>query len=154
MVDVESRLEAAKVSVKNANWEIILTDPSLSKFNFSQHISDKYIMTDIISPLGQKSILYNTVSKSAENKVIVGLNFEEIDQANVATITISGDKAFFENWDVVMMDNRTGKETSLKRPQIVEVNPPIEMNKLKQMGFVDKEDRNKTHFDLYISKVN
>ena len=48
--------------VNNADWEIILTDPSLNKFNFGGNIPQNYIMTDIISPMGEKSILYNTVS--------------------------------------------------------------------------------------------
>ena len=155
MVDIESKLEVAKASVSNTNWEVILTDPSLNIYSFGQHISDKYIMTDIISPLGQKSILYNTVTTEPETDVCVGLNFEEIDQANIATITISGDSEFFRNWEVVLKDNRTGHETRLKKPQIVEVNPPIEMNKLKKMGFVEAgREQSKTYFALHIRKAS
>ena len=155
MVDIESKLKTAKASVTNTNWEVILTDPSLSKFSFGQHISDKYIMTDIISPLGQKSILYNTVTNNPGKEVCVGLNFEDIDEANVSTLNITGDPAFFENWNVVLRDNRNGKELKLNKPQVVEVTPPIEMNKLKNLGFSEeRKEPLKTYFDLHINKIS
>ena len=150
---LETAQTSAKQAVKNANWEVILTDPSLNKFNFGRHITDKYLMTDIISPHGQKSILYNTVTNLNDGTVVIGLNFEEIDQTNIGSISVKSSEAFFENWKVVLKNNRNGEEVAVSSESIFELNPVIEINKLMDLGFIDKErERRKPLFELHISR--
>lgn len=142
-----------KPAVKKASWEVILTDPSLNKFNFGRHITDKYLMTDIISPHGQKSILYNTVTNLNDGTVSIALNFEEIDQTNIGSISIKSSEAFFENWKVSLLNTRNGEEVSISAESVIEINPVIEINKLKDFGFTSKENgRRKPIFELQISR--
>lgn len=144
---------SVKPTVKNSNWEIILTDPSLNQFNFGRHITDKYLMTDIISPHGQKSILYNTITNLSDGTVIVGLNFEEVDQANIGSISIKSSDAFFENWKVILKNNRSGEEIDVSVEGLIEINPVIEVSKIFDMGFVKKgDDRKQPTFELHISR--
>ncbi len=143
-----------KPTVRNAKWEVILTDPSLNKFNFGRHITDKYLMTDIISPHGQKSILYNTVTNLKDGTVVIGLNFEEIDQTNIGSISIKSSDAFFENWKVMLKDNRNEEAAEVSGESVYEINPVIEVNKLMDLGFIDKESgRKKPIFELHISRI-
>lgn len=143
----------AKSSQKNGDWEIILTDPSLNKFSFAEAISNKYVMTDVISPLGQKLTLYNTVPSKSDEKLVIGLNLEEIDQTRIKSISIKSNTEFFANWVVHLVDNRSEHSVSVSDNQVLDINPAIELNKLMSMGFTENSTRkNKPLFELHLSK--
>ena len=141
-------------SLKNGNWEILLTDPSLNKFNFGKQLTDKYVTTDIISPLGEKSILYNTVPQFSETGIVVDLNFEEIDQTRISSISIKGSETFFENWTVQLQDNRNGVKKEVLSETTFAIEPAIELNKLMRMGFSENHPlENKCYFELHLNKA-
>lgn len=120
---------------KTGNWEILLTDPSLNRFNFGQHTTDKYISTDIISPYGQKSILYNTVPKESSKPVVISLGFDTIDNAKISSISFKASKDFYLNWKVLLYDNRSNSEIVINSDTEFYVEPNIEVNTLIKMGF-------------------
>tara|TARA_R110000868_G_scaffold235273_3_gene489034 strand:- start:3934 stop:4404 length:471 start_codon:yes stop_codon:yes gene_type:complete len=154
MQEVPSQQVGSKPKLKNGNWEIILTDPSLNKFNFGNHITDKYITTDIISPFGEKSILYNTVSKEANSPVVVSLNFEDIDQTRIATLAFKASKTFFQNWKVFLIDNRTNQIVKVTKEIEFHVSPIIELNKLSNMGFVEGAvEKGKSFFEMHLQRI-
>lgn len=132
-------------------WEVILTDPSLNKFTFGPTLISRYVMTDIISPYGQKSILYNTIPKSKEASITIGLNFEYIDDGNISSILFRASKPFYSKWEVFLKDNRTNKEYPLKVDEDFNVEPPIHFDKLFAMGFTPENHKNgDTFFELSI----
>lgn len=154
MQEPQSLKTAEDRSLKNGKWEILLTDPGLNKFNFGKQLTDKYITTDIISPLGEKSILYNTVPSASNSGIVVDLNFEEIDQTRISSISIKGSEAFFENWVVQLQDNRNGLKKEVSSETTFVIEPVIELNKLMRMGFSeDHPTQNKCYFELYLQRV-
>lgn len=151
MQEAYTKRTVSKKSVINGSWEVLLTDPSLNKFNFGKHLTDKYITTDIISPLGEKSILYNTVPSNPETSIVVSLNFEEIDQTRISEIIIKASDSFFEHWDVRLRDNRSELNREVKKETVFAIKPVIELNKLMQLGFSDqKPEKNKSYFELHL----
>lgn len=155
MREVQSVKVGSKSSVRNGNWEILLTDPSLNKFNFGHQITDKYITTDIISPFGEKSILYNTVQKGETRSVVVSLNFEDIDQTKIAKISLKASDPFFRNWKISIKDNRTNKEIEIAEETELPVSPVIELNKLSSVGFVDGAiEKGKSFFEIHLKWKN
>ncbi|GAB5407745.1 MAG: hypothetical protein BalsKO_01100 [Balneolaceae bacterium] len=148
MREIQSLKIGSRISLKNGNWEITLTDPSLNKFNFGYQITDRYITTDILSPFGEKAILYNTVQKKS---VKIALNFEDIDQTKIAKLSFKASKAFFENWRVSIMDNRTNTKSKIIGETELYVSPIIELNKLSNMGFVEGAlEKGKSFFEIHL----
>lgn len=141
-----------KVGVQNpakvtkGEWEVILTDPSLNKFTFGPSLISRYVMTDIISPYGQKSILYNTIPNAEHGSISISLNFEDIDDGNISTILFRASKAFYDKWDVTLVDNRTDDKFSLTSDDDFVVEPPIQFNKLFSMGFIHENEKNGENF--------
>ncbi len=127
-------------------WEVILTDPSLNKFTFGPALISRYIMTDIISPYGQKSILYNTIPSDDESSISISLNFEDIDDGNISDIQFRASVAFYEKWEVILIDNRTSAEHELTVDQDFPVEPPIQFNKIFAMGFIPENQKNGDNF--------
>ncbi|MFV1885358.1 MAG: hypothetical protein ACMZ7B_12790 [Balneola sp.] len=155
MQELQSLKTAEVSSLKNGKWEILLTDPGLNKFNFGKQLTDKYITTDIISPLGEKSILYNTVPSASNSGIVVDLNFEEIDQTRISSISIKGSEAFFRNWKVLLQDNRNGLKKEVSSETTFAIEPAIELNKLMRMGFSeDHPTQNKCYFELHLQKAS
>lgn len=141
-------------SKKNGEWEIILTDSSHSTFNFTGAMTNKYIMTDVISPLGQKLTLFNTIPSVNGEELVIGLNLKEIDQTKINSIRITSDKDFFTHWVVDLVDNRNDHSRSVSANEVLEVTPAIELNKLMSMGFTDNlTQKDKPLFELHLSKV-
>jgi hypothetical protein len=154
MEEIQSLDVQARSSLKNGNWEIIITDPSLNKFSFAEAMSNKYIMTDVISPLGQKLTLYNTVPSEDNKEMVIGLNMEEIDQARISSVTFKSTDSFFKNWSVELVDNRNQKTVPVSKEEKIEISPVIELNKLMQMGFTENStDQNKPLFELRLKKL-
>jgi len=155
MQEVQSSKVGSIPSLKNGNWEIILTDPSLNKFNFGHQITDSYITTDIISPFGEKSIHYNTIQKETIRNVVVALNFQDIDQTKIAKLSIKASVPFFQNWKLSIKDNRTEKVFEIEEETEFSVNPIIELNKLSNMGFVEGALENGiSFFELHLQRKN
>lgn len=127
-------------------WEVILTDPSLNKFTFGPTLISRYVMTDIISPYGQKSILYTTIPSKKENELTVSLNFENIDDGSISDILIRASKPFYKKWNVVLVDTRTNMETVINEDEEYLVEPPINYNKLFAMGFIQENEKNGDSF--------
>lgn len=146
--EMQSQKVGSKPSLKNGIWEITLTDPSLNKFNFGHQITDRYITTDIISPFGEKSILYNTIQNRS---VKVSLNFEEIDQTKIAKLALKASDSFFENWRVSIKDNRTNSTIKIIEETELYVTPIIELNKLAYMGFSEGAiEKGKSFFEIHL----
>ncbi|HCD52566.1 MAG TPA: hypothetical protein DEQ34_08970 [Balneolaceae bacterium] len=139
--------------VNNADWEIILTDPSLNKFNFGGNIPQNYIMTDIISPMGEKSILYNTVSQEG-GTLCIGLDLFNVDQANVASITVKSVNQFFRSWKVKLRDNRNGKIYNVSNEEQIILTETLKVNKVFMVGFKngETESRKNCVFELELSR--
>ena len=78
-------------------WKVLLTDPSLNKFTFGPSLISRYLMTDIISPYGHSSILYNTLPTKVDDEISIPLNFEDIDDVNISNILIRASKMFLQN---------------------------------------------------------
>ncbi|MCG8374362.1 MAG: hypothetical protein MI700_12545 [Balneolales bacterium] len=147
MQGIQYVVKSAKKAVLNTGlWEVILTDPSLNKFNFGAAMSGNYIMTDIISPFGKKSILYSTINDSYDREIMINLNFEDIDEANISCISFKGTKAFFDTWIVVLRDNRNGKERQISDSTDIDIEPAITYNRLMKMGFVSSIQKEGDHF--------
>jgi hypothetical protein len=127
-------------------WEVILTDPSLNKFTFGPTLISRYVMTDIISPYGQKSILYNTIPNEEHGAISISLNFEDIDDGNISDIQFRASNAFYDKWKVTLVDNRTSDEHSLTEDDDFEVEPPIQFNKIFSMGFIPENQKNGNNF--------
>jgi len=127
-------------------WEVILTDPSLNKFTFGPSLISRYVMTDIISPYGQKSILYNTIPSETTNSINISLNFEDIDDGNISDILFRGSKAFYTKWEVYLIDNRTNEKFLINQDQDFEVKPVIHFNKIFSMGFITENQKNGDNF--------
>lgn len=155
MQGVRSLNVERKSSVKNGEWEIILTDPSLNKFSFGKQLSNNYITTDITSPFGEESILYNTIPSEADDSVVVQLNFAEIEQTRISAISIKASKTFFENWKISLKDNRYDIHQDVLGESAFDVEPVIELNKLMKMGFSNTNlNDNKTYFELHLQKIS
>ena len=151
MQEVHIKKKELKQSVKNGSWEVLLTDPSLNKFNFVEHLTDKYITTDILSPLGDKSILYNTIPHSSGSLMIVELNFQEIDQTRISEIMITASESFFKHWNVKLKDNRNGLSKEVSSETVFAVEPAIDLNKLMRMGFSEQEpEQSNSYFELHL----
>jgi len=132
-------------------WEVIITDPSLNKFTFGPSLISRYIMTDIISPYGQKSILYNTSPSKSGESITVSLNFEDIDDGNISDILLRASRAFYTKWEVTLVDNRTNDEHQLFTDEDFLVEPPIQYNKLFAVGFItENQKRGDSFFSLKI----
>jgi len=132
-------------------WEVIITDPSLNKFTFGPSLISRYIMTDIISPYGQKSILYNTSPSKSGESITVSLNFEDIDDGNISDILFRASRAFYTKWEVTLVDNRTNDEHQLFTDEDFLVEPPIQYNKLFAVGFItENQKRGDSFFSLKI----
>ncbi|MBO6523351.1 MAG: hypothetical protein JJ971_05960 [Balneolaceae bacterium] len=152
---VQAKKSELKQFVKNGYWEVLLTDPGLNKFNFGKPLTDKYITTDIISPLGEKSILYNTVPNDSETGIVVGLNFEEIDQTRISEILVKASDTFFEHWQVILKDNRNDIRKVVTTETVFAIEPVIELNKLMRMGFSDQNpEKSKSYFELHLEKTS
>lgn len=136
----------AKPQVKKGTWEVIITDPSLNKFTFGPSLISRYIMTDIISPYGQKSILYNTIPSSANDELVIKLNFESVDDCNISDIKIRSSRSLFQKWEVKLIDNRTDETMPLNSDEDITIDPPIQYNKLFSMGFISENQKNGDHF--------
>lgn len=134
------------VKVTKGIWEVILTDPSLNKFTFGPSLISRYVMTDIISPYGQKSILYTTIPTRKGEEMKISLNFEEIDDGNISDIQLRASSVFYTKWDVTLVDNRTGDEFPITLDQDFEVVPPIHYNKIFAMGFIPENEKNGENF--------
>lgn len=133
-------------------WEVILTDPSLNKFTFGPSLISRYVMTDIISPYGQKSILYNTIPSEENDTINISLNFEDIDDGNISDILFRASKAFYAKWDITLIDNRTNEEYKLSSNDDFAVEPPIHFNKLFATGFISEyEKHGDCFFELRLS---
>lgn len=150
MQSVQTQHVGSITSSKKGNWEIILADPSLNKFSLGQPLTDKYITTDIISPYGEKSILYNTVSQQ-EGSSVVSLNFEDIDQTKISSLSFKASLDFFKNWIVTIRDNRNNKSVEITEESVLPVNPIIELNKLANVGFVKgAKETGKSFFEIHL----
>lgn len=148
-IDVKS-----KESVKNGNWNVKLSDPEVKKFGFSEAMSNKFIVTDVSSPLGHTLTLYNTVPTGHSSELVIHLNLEEIDIARIASITFQSTEHFFNNWKVELLDNRTHKKVPVRSEGTIDVDPSIEVNKLMQMGFTENPVRKeRSLFELHLSKT-
>ncbi len=155
MKEVQSIKVGNAPSLKNGNWEIILTDPSLNKFNFGHQITDTYITTDIISPFGEKSILYNTIQRDTIRNVVIALNFQDIDQTKIAKLIIKASKPFFQNWKLSIKDNRIDEVYEIEEETDFSVSPTIELNKLSSMGFVEGAlEKGSSFFELHLQRKN
>lgn len=155
MYDVQSTRVGTIPSKKNGNWEIVLSGPGKTKpkFQFGRHISSSFITTEITSPLGQKSIQYNTIPQSLSEEMLIVLNFEEIDQTNISSITIKGSENFLQEWKVTLKDNRNNRELKVRTDSKFPVTPIIEQNKLMGIGFINslKKD-SKSYFELRLTR--
>ncbi len=144
-----------KPQVKKGAWEVIITDPSLNKFTFGPSLISRYIMTDIISPYGQKSILYNTIPASSNDKLVIKLNFESVDDCNISDIKIRSSRSLFQKWDVKLIDNRTDETMLLNSDEDITIDPPIQYNKLFSMGFISENQKKGDHFfELHLKQKN
>ena len=140
--------------VKKGVWEVMLTDPQLNKFTFGPSLIGQYIMTDIVSPYGQKSVLYNTVSTSDKPYIKIDLNFESIDDCNITAIRLVSTKLFFKKWKVSLVDNRKNEKYILSNSELFEDEPKIVLNKLFGLGFMPKNDtQKKNFFELHLEKI-
>lgn len=155
MQEVQSTRVGSTISIKKGSWEVVLTDPSLNKFSFGRHISNKYVTTDIISPLGETSILYNTISEKMGEEVVIPLNFAEIDQTQISSIKLSASSTFFKHWKVSLRDNRTKREILVRTESRFPINPVIELNKLMKMGFTKNTVIKGTpYFEVLLSRIS
>ncbi len=147
MRGIQQKIDVQKPSkITKGVWEVILTDPSLNKFTFGPSLISRYVMTDIISPYGQKSILYNTIPSTKKNAISISLNFEDIDDGNISDILFRASKPFYAKWDVTLIDNRTSEEVKLTADDDFEVEPPIHFNKLFAMGFISENEKKGQNF--------
>lgn len=144
-----------KPQVKKGAWEVIITDPSLNKFTFGPSLISRYVMTDVISPHGQKSILYNTIPASTNEELVIKLNFESVDDCNISDIKIRSSRSLFQKWKVTLIDNRTGEEMPLTADEDIAIEPPIQYNKLFAMGFISENQKKGDHFfELRLKQKN
>ena len=152
--DVQVAHSGITQSTKKGNWQIYLNDPSLTKFQLGPALSKDYISTEIISPLNQRSTFYNTVSKQRDELVTVYLDFKEVDQTRVSSIELSASDDFFKYWKVVLRDNRKNNEVEISTASSHNIEPPIELNKLMKMGFVEGQDfAGKFYFELQLTPI-
>lgn len=154
MRGIRNRVETqVQPRVKKGIWEVFLTDPSLNKFTFGPSLISKYIMTDIVSPYGQKSVLYNTISKDERQIVKIELNFEDIDDANISNIHFRSSASFFTKWEVELRDNRKGEKTFIQSAEDFEVEPAIKPDKLFGLGFINEGKRARSsYFELHLTR--
>lgn len=130
-------------------WEVLLTDPSLNKFTFGPSLIGHYIMTDIVSPYGQKSVIYSTISENGNNNFRIGLDFEHIDECDITGIQLVSTSLFFKKWMVSIVDNRNGESHHFSGSELFEVEPKIAHKKLFGLGFMpEKETRKNCFFEL------
>lgn len=133
------RLEKAHVhdisGKKHAKWEIILTDPGLNKFNFGSKLPDNYIMTDVLSPMGQKSILFNTVPATSGSVLKIRLKMFDVDDAPIRMIYMHSINSFYTEWDVELIDQLHHKKYKISENQTIELEHTIRMNHLSGIGF-------------------
>ena len=152
MVELQHTRKENKLSLKNGEWEIVINDPDLDAFSFNHPMSNKYVVTEVVSPLGQKVTLYNTVPKGDSN-IQIALNMADIDQTRISSLKVSSNEKFFEIWEVRLIDNRDGSSLDIKEDQQIPIHPVIELNKLISMGFTghDTQDE-KPLFELKLNK--
>lgn len=152
MAGAETKLKVVKTHEGDEKWEVFLTDPSLNKFMFGPSLIGPHIMTDIISPQGQKSVKYNTLPEDEEKvttDIVIRLNFEDIDDCSITNIKFTIIPNFFKKWEVILVDNRNGKTYPIKESMIFKVDPPIVCNKLYGVGFLKVRKRpNLCFFEL------
>lgn len=138
---------------KKGVWEVLLTDPSLNKFTFGPSLIGHYIMTDIVSPYGQKSVLYSTISEHGHDSFKIDLDFERIDECDITGIQLVSTSLFFTKWKVSIVDNRSGERHYFSGSELLEVEPKIAHKKLFGLGFMpEKETKSKCFFELLIQK--
>lgn len=141
-------------SLKNSNWKIELSDTSFaSEFGFAEFISDKYVTTNIKSPLGESQVVYNTVSDSREVGTIVDLNFEDIDQTRVGVLSFRSESGFFGTWKIELRDNRNGHKIEIRENTDVQIEPVIEFNKLRGYGFMKNSASQKSPLELHLTHL-
>ena len=139
--------------IKNGVWAVFLTDPRLNKFTFGPSLIGHYLMTDIISPYGQKSVKYSTLQYEDTSEIVIKLNFEEIDDCNITDIALTSNSIFFQKWKVTLVDNRDGSMYRIEKSTNFEVEPPIRYNKLFGMGFIPNNERPRPcFFELRLQK--
>ena len=149
----EVAVQKAQPTVKNGVWEIILTDPRLNKFTFGPSLIGQYVMIDILSPFGSKSVLYSTIPKTEESRMKVQLHFDRIDDCNISGIRMVSTNLFFKKWRVNLVDNRTGATHEIEGAELFEVSPPVVYNKLFGLGFMPKDERpSNCFFELHLEK--
>lgn len=148
-------IEVGKVSsLKNSNWKIELSDTSFaSEFSFAEYISDKYVTTNIKSPLGESRVVYNTVSDYTEEGTIIDLNFEDIDQTRVGVLSFKSESGFFGTWKVELRDNRNGSKVEIRENTDVLIEPVIEFNKLMGYGFMKESESKKSPLELHLTHL-
>lgn len=130
-------------------WKVLLTDPSLNKFTFGPSLISRYLMTDIISPYGQSSILYNTLPTKVDDEISIPLNFEDIDDVNISNILIRASKMFFAKWDMTLIDHRSNETLQITSEIDFKVEPSIKYHKLFGLGFItQRSKKNETPFEL------
>ena len=138
-------------NVKNGVWEVMLTDPRLNKFTFGPSLIGHYVMTDIVSPFGQKSVHYSTISKDENSEIVVELNLNRIDDCNITGIRLVSTSLFFKKWNVHLVDNRTGAIHEFHQSELFDVEPSIVYNKLFGLGFMpEDEDKKECFFELHL----
>lgn len=141
-------------SLKNSNWKIELSDTSFaSEFNFAEYISDKYVTTNIKSPLGESRVVYNTVSDSTEEGTIIDLNFEDIDQTRVGILSFRSESVFFGTWKIELRDNRNGNRIQISENTDILIEPVIEFNKLMGYGFMKESESKKSLLELRLTHL-
>jgi hypothetical protein len=130
-------------------WKVLITDPSLNAFTFGHSSISKYLITDVISPHGHSSILYNTLPTKADEKISIPLNFEGIDVINRSSILIRASKIFFAKWDLTLIDHRSNESFPITSEIEFKVEPFIKSHKLFGFDFTtQRSKKNETPFEL------
>ena len=130
-------------------WKILITDPSLNRFTSRSSLIGNYLITDVISPHGHSSILYNTLPTKADDEISIPLNFEGIDDINSSSILIRASKIFFAKWDMTLIDHRSNESLPITSEIEFKVEPSVKSHKLFGFDVTTKQSKkNETPFEL------
>jgi hypothetical protein len=130
-------------------WKILITDPSLNALTSGHSSISKYLITDVISPHGHSSILYNTLPTKADDEISIPLNFEGIDDINSSSILIRASKIFFAKWDMTLIDHRSNESFPITSEIEFKVEPSNKSHKLFGFDFTtQRSKKNETPFEI------
>ncbi len=138
--------------VINGTWEVNLTDPSASFNSFGSPLINKYIMTELISPYGQKIVLYNTAPKNTHDNVFIDLSLEGINDGGITDLQIRASDSFYNKWNLYLVDHRNSEVQNIIKDNDIKVEPPIQFDKFSGLGFVsEKKQVSNKLFELKLS---